>query len=394
MMPPMLIPHAKPPARGRPRLVPLLAFLIAAAASCGGPARAQEGTDPAATAAEELDIDEGPDPTTDRLLGNGEDPIVPGEPGFLIERLTGELPEEDAPMGGRILPAPTLVPLPPGIYSNPTPEKAYSAFQRGYYLTAMELALPLAGDGNAAAQTLVAELFAEGFAVPRDMEQASFWYAQGAAGGDTVAQFKYALMLLSGRHAEANPERGRELMKLAADSGHAMAAFNYGQILVDQMPGEPGLIAALPYFEQAAEAGLADAQYALSQIYINAQGIDEEKRKSARSWLARAARAGYDTAQLDLAIWLVDGVGGETDYDAGFEWMRRSANRGNVIAQNRLAHLYINAIGTRPDPVEAGKWYVLSRRAGLNDAALDDFFQGLTDEEQRKAIEAANSFRR
>ncbi|MEM9106595.1 MAG: tetratricopeptide repeat protein, partial [Pseudomonadota bacterium] len=112
----------------------------------------------------------------------------------------------------------------------------------------------------------------------------------------------------------------------------------------------------------------------------------------ARSWLIRAARSGFDTAQLDLAVWLIDGIGGDIDYEAGFGWMRRAANTGNVMAQNRLSHLYINAIGTRPDPIEAAKWYIISRRAGLEDRSLEDFFQGLTAEQQKAGIEAANNF--
>lgn len=330
-------------------------------------------------------------PTTDRLLGNGETDIQPGEPGFLIERLAGEQ-RPIGLIGGAILPAPSVAALPADFMTDPTPAKAYAAFQRGYYLTAMDMALPLAGDGDAAAQTLVAELFSEGFAVPRDLEQAAFWYGQAAAGGDREAQFKYAMMLLAGRHTEADPERGRELMKQAADAGHPMASFNYGQLLVDQQRGQAGLIAAMPYFERSAAAGVADAQYALSQIYMNARDLDEAQRDTARDWLARAAASGFDTAQLDLAIWLIDGIGGDVDYEEGFRWMQIAANRGNVVAQNRLAHLYINAIGTRPDPVAAGRWYVLSRRAGYNDPVLDDFFRGLTDEEQRQAIEAANRF--
>ena len=34
------------------------------------------------------------------------------------------------------------------------------------------------------------------------------------------------------------------------------------------------------------------------------------------------------------------------------------------------------------DPVEAAKWYVLSRRAGLKDPGLEDFYLGLNEEQQ------------
>lgn len=122
--------------------------------------------------------------------------------------------------------------------------------------------------------------------------------------------------------------------------------------------------------------------------------VSPTKKAQARDWMLRSAKAGYDTAQLDMGIWYVNGVGGERDYDKGFEWLRIAAMRGNVVAQNKLAYLYINALGTRPNPVEAAKWYVLSRRAGLQDAGLEDFYLGINEDQQKQAIDAANKFRR
>ncbi|KQV35105.1 enhanced entry protein [Rhizobium sp. Root268] len=273
------------------------------------------------------------------------------------------------------------------------PDDAYGAFQRGYYLTALEIALPKAQLGDAAAQTLVAEIFSQGLGVAKNTKDAAFWYEQAANAGNPSAMFKYALILMDGRDVPRDRKRSEEMMKKAADSGNALAQFNYGQLLVADMPGPKGLKAAQPYYEKSAEQGIADAQYALSQIYLNVDGIDEAKRETARQWLTRAAKAGYDTAQLDLAIWLVDGVGGDRNLEEGFKWMRRAAERGNVVAQNKLAHLYVNAIGTRPDPIEAAKWYVLSRRAGLTDPALEDFYLGLEDDQQKAALDAANKHR-
>lgn len=272
-------------------------------------------------------------------------------------------------------------------------DAAYGAFQRGHYLTAFELALPRAKLGDPAAQTLIAEIYSRGLGLPQDHEEAAFWYESAAEGGDRSAQLKYALMLLEGRHVAPDPDKARELMRLSADSGNSSAQFNYGQMLITAQPGREGIQKALPYMTRAAEAGIADAQFALAQIYAYGTGLDEANPYRARTWLIRAARSGFDTAQLDLAVWLIDGIGGNIDYEAGFGWMRRAANTGNVMAQNRLAHLYINAIGTRPDPIEAAKWYILSRRAGLEDRGLEDFFQGLTADEQKAGIEAANNFR-
>ena len=95
-----------------------------------------------------------------------------------------------------------------------------------------------------------------------------------------------------------------------------------------------------------------------------------------------------------MGIWLVNGIGGKANLEEGFKWMKVAAYRGNVVAQNKLAHLYINALGTPQDPVEAAKWYVISRRAGLKDPELEDFYLGIEDDQQKAAIDAANKFRR
>jgi len=310
---------------------------------------------------------------------------------------SGAQPDGIVPSGGVELyqrMGAALPPLPPEkAYTGPVDE-AFGAYQRGMFVTALDKALTRAGEGDSAAQTLVAEMMMKGQGVKRDAKTAAFWYQKAAAGGDPSAMFQYAMLLMSGRDVPRDKKQADDYMRKAAEAGNSSAQFNWAQILVSDNPGERGLHLALPYYEKAAAQGVADAQYAVAQLYMALKSLPAEKKNSARSWLERAAKAGFDTAQLDMGIWLVNGVGGEQDYDKGFEWMRIAATRGNVVAQNKLSHLYIDALGTRPNPVEAAKWYVLSRRAGLQDAALEDFYLGINEETQKKAIEAANKFRR
>jgi uncharacterized protein len=272
-------------------------------------------------------------------------------------------------------------------------DEAYSAYQRGLFLEAMSLALPKAQKGDAGSQTLVAELLDNGLGVRRNRSDAAFWYEQAARAGDANAQYKYALMLLEGSVVKQDRKGADEMMGKAARGGNREAAFNIAQLEVAARPGEEGLKRALPLYEKAAAKGLPDAQYALSQLYMT-MDLPKAKRQEAREWLLRAALGGYDTAQYDMGMWLINGIGGPQDYEQGFRWMRCAAVRGNVAAQNKLAKLYINAIGTRPDPIEAAKWYVLSRKAGLADLELEDFFLGIDDSQQQEAIARADAFAR
>lgn len=322
------------------------------------------------------------------------DGTVLGPDGKPVDQLSkpGEIPSAGTGLYDRM--GLRLPDLPPEKPFAGKVDEAYGAFQRGYYITALDKALPRAQLGDPAAQTLIAELLARGMGVKQDIQKALFWYSKAADGGDPSAMFRYALILMEGRLVKQDKARADELMHKAADAGNPLAAFNWAQILVSQKPGEEGLRNALPYYEKSAAKGIADAEYALSQIYLNLPGLPKEKRDSAKDWLQRAAKAGYDTAELDMAIWLIDGIEFPRDQDAGFAWMYRAASAGNVVAQNKLAHMLIQGIGTKQDVAEAGKWYVLSRRAGREDPHLEDAFQGLTDQQQKAAIEAANKQQR
>src|SRR5690606_38215473 len=152
------------------------------------------------------------------------------------------------------------------------PDAAYGAFQRGYYITALNLAKPRAEKGDGAAQTLIAEIYARGLGVARDEKEAAKWYAKAAEQGIPEAQFQYALLLIDGRYVEKDEEKAYELMKAAADRGNHLAEFNFAQMVMNREFGFESTKKAVAYYERAAEAGLADAQYAMSQVYANGIG--------------------------------------------------------------------------------------------------------------------------
>lgn len=304
------------------------------------------------------------------------------------------LPAAAAEDGQDAAPAPSLRQnVDPQRFGAPPADAAYGAFQRGLYVTALNLALPRAEAGDPAAQTLAAEILSRGLGTKRNEAEAAKWYQRAAEQGVPEAQFQYALLLLDGRFIKKDPQGAYALMEAAAQAGNRLAQFNFAQILVDREPGSSGMAKAVDYYERAAGAGLADAQYAMAQIYANGAGGKELDEVEARRWLILAARQNFDTAQLDLATWLVEGRGGPRNLEDGFAWMKRAAQGGNVAAQNRLAKLYWGGIGTEPDPIEAAAWYFLARRAGLIDQEMNDFLGGLTDEQQKQALERANRLR-
>ncbi|MDH6231118.1 TPR repeat protein [Mesorhizobium soli] len=344
------------------------------------PAAAHAAADPQAPAPEAAKPEQGaaPLPTTTPMPSEMKHLPAPTD-GFDPQRFGGSNSKDGQPDADR--------------FGGPKTDPAYGAFQRGLYKTAYNLALPRAEAGDAAAQTLIAEILSRGLGVARNDKEAAKWYAKAAEQGVPEAQFQYALILLDGELAPKDRKAAYALMQSAAEAGNQLAQFNYAQMLIEVNPGDKGLEKAAVYYERAAQSGLADAQYAMSQIYANGVGGKNKDDVEARRWLLLAARQGFDTAELDLGTWLVQGRGGPKDEKGGFAWMMQAAAGGNVAAQNRLAKLYMNGLGTDPDLISAAAWYIVARRAGLKDPVMDSFLDGLDSDQLKQALQKANRLR-
>lgn len=273
-------------------------------------------------------------------------------------------------------------------------DQAYGAFQRGFYLTAFELALPRAESGDPAAQTLIAELYWNGFGVARDRSKALEWYKFASEAGGRDAQFVYARSLLRGDGIKADPKRGEEIMRKAAEAGSHDAQFALAELMVKRRPTFATFKEAVPYFESAAKGGNAEAAFALAGIYAEAKGVLHTNEVKAREWLHKAAQAGLDSAQTEYGLWLADGRGGKRDLKQARYWITRAAARGNGIAQNKLARIHAFSDPLNADLIKASAWHILAQGAGVNDLELDRMFQDLSDIDKKRSIEAAQQLSR
>lgn len=306
------------------------------------------------------------------------------------------LAQEATVDGGRIghspsempAPAPTELPDPNRLDPSrlaPSPvDAAYGAFQRGYYLTALNRATPLALAGNPAAQTLIGEIYLQGLGVRRDIATATEWYEKAATQGVAEAQFQLGMIFLDGGAEFGDRKRAAELLQQAADVGNRLAQFNYAQLLLSDDATIKGEERAVSYFEKAAKAGLADAQYAMAQVHREGAGGKAQDEAELRRWLEQAARQGHPPAQIELGSMLAEALE-EKSQKEGFSWLMRAAAAGNPAAQNRVAKLYRAGVGVEPDRIAAASWYLRARRGGLVDPLMEDQLEGLTEAELRLA---------
>jgi len=271
------------------------------------------------------------------------------------------------------------------------PDLAFGAFQRGYFITALQEAMKRldANPKDAVAMTLMGELTHDGAAVKRNEAEAARWYRLAAELGDREGQFALGLMLLRGAEGVARDRaEAHHWFELAAAQGQAGALYNLGVMALE---GEAGAKAdyakAAEYFRKGAENGNADAAYSFAVLERQGQGVPANLVDAAH-WLKVAADGGNIAGQVEYAIMLFNGEGVAPDPAGAAKLFMKAAARDNPIAQDRLAHLYVLGRGVPQSLVDAAVMRQLAEDHGLKDSPLDAELAGLTAE-QRKAVDEA-----
>jgi uncharacterized protein len=78
--------------------------------------------------------------------------------------------------------------------------------------------------------------------------------------------------------------------------------------------------------------------FALGALYAGSHDVPED-RTAARRWFRSAAELGHGQAQLMLARYLADGVGGDRDLTEARSWLDQAVAQGVAEAQDDLATL-------------------------------------------------------
>ncbi len=228
---------------------------------------------------------------------------------------------------------------------------------------------------DAAAMTLLGELYRQGLGIPADQKAATEWYEQAAARGDINATFALALQLLDEKSGKRDPVRAGTLLEKAAAAGHPAANYNLAlALLATGRPDEDKR--AIASLEIAARAGVGEAMHGSAFWRSRAAAHARERGGRGRLDGRRLPRpSATSLARVEYAIMLFNGIGVIKNEAAAAKLFQRAAAQGNAIAQNRLAKLYqfglgIRRTGSRPPPGIS-----LPARRGLDDAALDELLR-------------------
>ena len=136
--------------------------------------------------------------------------------------------------------------------------------------------------------------------------------------------------------------------------------------IADDVPVPGTYTEAMRWYQRAAAAGNAQAQYLLATRLGQGPAADPA---AARRWYARAAATGHVAAQERLAAMLYSGRGGARDLAAAAGWWARAADGGSPTARFNLGLMLERGTGVPRRPDRAAAFYEGAAAGGVGEAA-------------------------
>jgi hypothetical protein len=184
-----------------------------------------------------------------------------------------------------------------------------------------------------------------------------------------------------------NPEQEIKKFSIAAEQGDIAAQMELARLyfIMDKK------VEAAAWVHRAAEAGDANAQLALSMLYKQGNGVEQDLSQSTE-WLKKAVKSGSPEATFQLAVAYYQGNGVQQDYQRAAKLFKEMAKKGNPDAQYNLAIMYRDGKGVSQSIAESTAWlalaaqgYVPGPRHNAVMQELEDLKNGLSAEEDKKA---------
>lgn len=181
---------------------------------------------------------------------------------------------------------------------------------------------------------------------------------------DPLQQYAEAMRHLNGEGVPQDYAKAAALFQEAAAAGIADAEFILGLMHEAGRGVERSDAAAVRWYRRAAQREHREAQFLLGLAYYRGRGVKLDEAESVR-WFARAADGGHAGAQYHLAIAFSLGRGIARDDAAALHWLLAAAEQGHPEAQYLAGLAFTNGRGTAKDHAWAARWYGKAAEQGL-----------------------------
>jgi len=276
---------------------------------------------------------------------------------------------------------------------------AMDAFKEGRHAKAVELAKPLADQGNPEALYLLGFAHESGQGAEASKDKALEYYRKAAAGKNKDAVYRMSFILLASDKEEER-DQARQALETAAKDDPAVAARILGEAyLRGMLTPAPDPDKAIFWWKRAADAGDVLSVLLVARFYEGQFGFPELKDlKAALENYSKAADLGNAGAMAALGSRLLSGDEKIRDEKKGREWLKKA-----IAAKEYSAYLALGDYeeNVKKDLKAALAEYERGKDAGQMDCMLrnaDFYLEGKGVEKDtdrglsllRKAAEAGN----
>ena len=264
----------------------------------------------------------------------------------------------------------------PAVADGPAKE-AMEAFQAGRHAKAVELAQPLAEQGNAEALYLLGFASESGKGLDASKEKALEYYRKASALKQKDATYRLAFILLASEQ-EADRTQAREALENAAKEDPTVAARILGEAyLRGRLTPTPDSGKAIFWWKSAADAGDIPSILLIARFYEGQFGFPELKDpKESLAAYAKAAGLGDAGAMAALGSRFLSGDEKSRDEKKGREWLKKAIEAKEYTAYLALGDYEENV---KKDLKAALSEYERGKDAGQIDCLLrtaDFYIQG------------------
>ncbi len=221
------------------------------------------------------------------------------------------------------LPSDTTVAMP--IEVEGPAKAAMDAFKEGRHAKGVELATPLAEQGNSEALYLLGFASESGQGIEASREKALEYYRKAAAGKHKDAIYRMSFILLASEKEEER-DQARQALESAAKDDPAVAARILGEAyLRGLLTPAPDPDKAVFWWKRAGDAGDILSVLLVARFYEGQFGFPELKDpKEALANYAKAAGLGNAGAMAALGSRLLSGDEKIRDEKKGREWLKKA----------------------------------------------------------------------
>lgn len=153
----------------------------------------------------------------------------------------------------------------------------------------------------------------------------------------------------------------------------AQALFHQGLKHLHGVDGPVDLQAAADLLRKAANGGHADAQYNLGMMYYKGHGVKSDDAE-AFAWLNKAADQKHPLALCVLGLAYLTGDGVDRDLESAHDYLTQSAEQDYAEAQYNLGLMYAKGDGVAKNPDKAKK--LLQRASSQGHQRATDLLNG------------------